>query len=63
MLIIRLLALFAVLCIGGGMVAWLVSGQKHYQQFAKRSAALFVGLILLFIFLLILERLLGSWLA
>jgi hypothetical protein len=59
MLIVRLLALFVVLGIGGLLAAWMVTGNPVYRSRALRLLKWAALLLLLVLSLFALERLVG----
>jgi hypothetical protein len=56
MLLLRFLGVLALILIAAGIIAWMVTGDVRYRQFAFKVAQ--GGLILVFVFLamLFLER-------
>ena len=57
MLVLRIVALLAVIAIGASVLAWLLSGNRKYLRFAWRVFQLALAGILVFLALLFFERL------
>lgn len=56
MLILRLLAVLVVICVAGGVVAYLLTGDKKYVRFSWRIFRYALIVALLVFALMILER-------
>lgn len=56
MLIIRVLAVLALLVCAGALAAYLVTGQARYKVFAWKTFKLLLAVVLVFLALLALER-------
>lgn len=57
MLLIRLLAILAVLALAGTFAAWLLTGNRKYLHMGLKLLKVALAVILLFFGLMILERL------
>lgn len=58
MLILRLLALFVILGIGGSLVLWLLTGNPRYRQWAWKMFRVGVVVLCVILALFALERVL-----
>jgi len=58
MLILRLLAILAVIAISAGMAIYLFTGNRKYLGFSIRLLKIVLGIVLLMFALMALERLL-----
>lgn len=56
MLVIRLLLVLAVIAIGASLVAWLLTGNVRYRDWAWRSFRAALVVVLVFLALIALER-------
>lgn len=56
MLILRLVAVLALLVCAGGVAAYLVTGQVQYRTFAWKTFKVLLAVVLVFLALLALER-------
>jgi hypothetical protein len=56
MLIVRLVAVLALLVCAGGVAAYLVTGQVRYRIFAWKTFKVLLAVVLVFLALLALER-------
>ena len=59
MLILRLLAILAVIAIASGVALYLFTGNRKYLGFSIRLLKIVLGIVLLTFALMALERLLG----
>lgn len=57
MLIVRLIAVLAVLLAAGGVLAYFLTGKRQYLRFARHVFVAVIGLVLVIVALLALERL------
>jgi hypothetical protein len=55
-LILRVVAVLAVLIIAGSLAAYLVTGQPRYRLFAWKTFKILLAVLLVFLGLLALER-------
>lgn len=56
MLVIRFLLVLAVIAIGASLVAWLLTGNVRYRDWAWRSFRAALVVVLVFLALIALER-------
>lgn len=56
MLIVRVVAVLALLVVAGAVAAYLVTGQARYRVFAWKTFRLLLAVLLVFLALLALER-------
>jgi hypothetical protein len=57
MLVVRIIGVIAVLLVAAGVVGYLLTGERRYLRFAWRAFMATLGLVLLMLALLFLERL------
>lgn len=58
MLIMRVLVLLAVLCIGGSVLLWLLTGNPRYRAWAWKSFRVTLVVLFVLLALFVLERVL-----
>jgi hypothetical protein len=60
MLIVRLLIVFAALCIGASLLAWMITGNVRYRLWAWNLTRGALAAVLALLLLFVLERLFFS---
>lgn len=56
MLIIRVLAVLALLSIGGALIAWMLTGDRRFLKWALRAFQVAIVVVFGFLALLFIER-------